>query len=1178
MHGHDTILFMPIILHGAWLRSLDTTQDHSFFLWAEDLEQSLRWDNTTSNTPTEPRPHRAASRQSNGAGRQRLPKVPSHPHQASISQLREALTTEFAAIDSSATKPMNATVWLPSQAGAPMSRRNVSRVLVTGVNNGSDRRSGNGSNGNGVQGSTVADTVGSNGTAADEVALRQWQVTGLAISPRLAMRFLTHLEQGSTATPVTGATRTFRVRIGNDLRFWSNSAKYVLEMLVGEHYLPGLRPNKNGTLAAQWMPQMSDPGIEGRRNQLIQSMPPVCRAYNTDTAQSAPSSAALLDHFVQSIAEEAIRKWASDVTLPAIDTPSISWMRSLIGASPTIALAPQPAHELYQEWRQWTERLYVVRDANFRICFVLDEPRLPDKTSDDDPIEETDGVLEFVSEASRWRLRYYLQARDNADLMVSAREAWASTRGFVMAGGRQIDQPQERLLTGLGVASRLFEPIERSLRSPQPEECHLTTEEAYHFLREVSPILESTGFGVVLPDWWYSHRDMRLALRLRLFSDSDDDVNDFADEWPEELSEQKPGLHGERPAHASQQQSSNRVNYSWELTLGGEQLTREQFDQLFAMRTPLLRLRERWVELDPDQVDAAQRFLTEPSQVGSLSLLRAVQVAQSHQSAGETEPEVGLTPDALPDDIAPESVEGVLGLEDVVLSGWIEQVLVRLRSAQPLDEILEPTGFVGQLRPYQRRGLGWLAYLRSLGLGACLADDMGLGKTIQTIALLLHVREDDGDGPHREAPALLICPTSVMANWRREMERFAPSLTVMVHHGNTRSTGAEFTKSIESTDMVVTSYGTARRDVELLVEHEWSDLILDEAQNIKTPTAKQTQAIQRLRGRNRIALTGTPVENRLMELWSIMRFLNPDYIGSRETFRRNYVVPIERYNDEERTDELRRVVQPFLLRRVKSNPDIISDLPEKNEMIVYCSMTTEQAKLYEQTVAEAMQKINDSDGIQRRGLVLALLTKLKQIANHPAQFLKQSGPLQNRSGKLARLTEMLEEALSVGDRALIFTQYVEMGRLLQRHITDTLGFDTLFLHGGSSAQQRDKMVQSFQSEDGPPVFVLSLRAGGSGLNLTRANQVFHYDRWWNPAVENQATDRAFRIGQLRNVQVHKFVAAGTLEESIHELIESKQALAQSIVGSGEEWLTELDSDQLQTLIALRYDAVGDDIV
>jgi len=401
-------------------------------------------------------------------------------------------------------------------------------------------------------------------------------------------------------------------------------------------------------------------------------------------------------------------------------------------------------------------------------------------------------------------------------------------------------------------------------------------------------------------------------------------------------------------------------------------------------------------------------------------------------------------------------------------------------------------------------------------------------------------------------------------------------LRVLVHHGSNRASGAAFLDVVRQYDLVITSYGTARRDVELLTNFEWSDLILDEAQNIKNPGAKQTQAVRRIAAQNHIALTGTPVENRLAELWSILEFLNPGYLDGYEHFHQRYVIPIERYNDDERAEELRHLVQPFLLRRLKSDPAIIADLPEKNEMAVYCSLTPEQADLYEKVVQESLLNIDNSDGIQRRGLVLGLLTRLKQICNHPAHYLKQPAPLSGRSGKLNRLTEMLDEALTVGDRALIFTQFVEMGELLQRHLQDMFGVEVLFLHGSTPLPQRDRMVQNFQHEEGPPIFVLSLRAGGAGLNLTRANHVFHFDRWWNPAVENQATDRAFRIGQRRNVQVHKFVVAGTLEERIHAMIESKQTLAESIIGSGEQWLTELNTEQLRDLLLLRREMVEEE--
>jgi SNF2 family DNA or RNA helicase len=544
-----------------------------------------------------------------------------------------------------------------------------------------------------------------------------------------------------------------------------------------------------------------------------------------------------------------------------------------------------------------------------------------------------------------------------------------------------------------------------------------------------------------------------------------------------------------------------------------------------------------------------------------------------------------------------------LSVDTVEIEGWVEQALARLHQVEEMAALAEPEGFQGDLRPYQERGVGWLWYLRQLGLGACLADDMGLGKTIQAIALLLYAKNQaaknqagthqagthqtgthqagtDQAGAQNEdeipilpgGPALLICPTSVVTNWRREMERFAPQMRSLVHHGSNRLDGQDFHHAAETHDLIITSYGTARRDIDLLREVEWSDLILDEAQNIKNPAAKQSQAVRRISAANRIALTGTPVENRLLELWSIMEFLNPGYFGPRERFRRNFILPIERYNDAEQMAQLRRLVQPFLLRRVKTDPSIIPDLPEKNEMVVYCPLTGEQAALYQTAAEEILGQLEASQGIQRRGLVLKLLTKLKQICNHPAHFLKEKGPTTGRSGKLSRLTEMLDEALSVGDRALIFTQFVEMGELLKAHLTQTLGADVLFLHGGTSALKRDEMVQHFQQErGGPSIFILSLRAGGVGLNLTNANHVFHFDRWWNPAVENQATDRAFRIGQTRNVQVYKFVTAGTLEERINEMILSKQSLAENVIGSGEEWLTELDTAQLRDLLTLRRD-------
>jgi SNF2 family DNA or RNA helicase len=423
----------------------------------------------------------------------------------------------------------------------------------------------------------------------------------------------------------------------------------------------------------------------------------------------------------------------------------------------------------------------------------------------------------------------------------------------------------------------------------------------------------------------------------------------------------------------------------------------------------------------------------------------------------------------------------------------------------------------------------------------------------------------------------------VVFNWVKEVQRFAPDLSTMMHQGGDRLRDEAFIEQAGQVDLVLTSYALARRDAETLKQVSWFGLILDEAQNIKNPEAKQTQLIRRLPGQFRLALTGTPVENRLAELWSIMHFLNPGYLGSRQGFRQNFALPIERYGDEAALNRLKKMASPFILRRVKTDPNVIQDLPEKQEMKVYCNLSEEQATLYESVVRQSIAEVAEALGIDRRGLILGMLTKLKQICNHPAQFLHQIGEGQSldadeamaRSGKLARLTEMLEEAVSVGDRVLVFTQYSEMGQLLKDHLQEALGVPALFLHGGTPPPKRVTMIKRFQEEtDGPPIFVLSLKAGGTGLNLTRANHVFHFDRWWNPAVENQATDRAFRIGQTRNVQVHKFIAVGTMEEMVDEMIERKMTLAQSIIGSGENWLTELSTDELRDLVTLRRGNVG----
>jgi SNF2 family DNA or RNA helicase len=978
--------------------------------------------------------------------------------------------------------------------------------------------------------------------------LAAWQITGLLLSPVDALTFLSQLGPHTLADSPTLAPNLRHARIGNDLRFWSHAAKYVLEILTGQHFLPGMAAESTGRFRAVWKPALMDVELRRRLEALVETMPPICRAYEIPSPDQAVAPGMLMEHFLAALVDRAVRTWLANHPQPQGDSAAIHWLGSLLSQSGRMHLPPQPAHELYHDWAAWIEQLHSnASDANFHLTFQLRPPL---------PREDQASASE-----NQWSLHYYLQSREHPEIMVSAGQIWQEKGQTLRINGRRFDQPQERLLAGLGIASRMFPPIKESLRSPRPEMALLTTQDAYQFLKEIGPLLESSGFGVMLPEWWKPNRRSRLGLRLQLFGDA------------------LPAGQAERRAkreRAAKGKAESAVRFRWHLTLGNDSLSREEFEQLVAMLSPLINIRGEWVELDPAQVRAAEEFLTSAEPEGKLSLLQAMRMAQAYADADQIP---NATQDLLSMMNLQPGIRSVLPLDTVQVDGWLDDVLRRLRDQDRMEALEEPEGFKGTLRPYQRRGLAWLHYLRQIGMGACLADDMGLGKTIQAIALMLHTRNQRAALEDRVAPALLICPTSVVSNWRHEMERFAPGLKSLVHHGSGRLSGPELMQTLDEVDLIITSYGTARRDIETLSSFVWSDVILDEAQNIKNPSAKQTQAVRRLNADNRVALTGTPVENRLLELWSIMEFLNPGYLGQRERFRQHYVLPIERYNDTESLTELRRVVQPFLLRRLKTDPTIIDDLPEKNEMVVYCPLTKEQATLYNQVVQTTMDQVDQSEGIQRRGLVLSLLMKLKQVCNHPAHFLGEKDPIKGRSGKLSRLTEMLEEALSVGDRALVFTQFVEMGHLLQRHLQETLGCEVIFLHGGTPATKRDQMVQAFQEgKKGPPIFILSLRAGGVGLNLTRANHVFHFDRWWNPAVENQATDRAFRIGQQRRVQVYKFVVAGTLEERIHELIENKQNLAESIVGSGEDWLTEMDVDELRRILVLRREEVEDEVM
>jgi SNF2 family DNA or RNA helicase len=860
-----------------------------------------------------------------------------------------------------------------------------------------------------------------------------------------------------------------------------------------------------GHPAARWVALAGD-----ETDALAAAMPPVCRALAWEAGAPVPGPRALLAGFldaaVDALARRALAAGAKPKRPARASSAVDAWLAALAGDPALDRTAPGLA-TFRDRYRAWTEQGAGVAAADtFRLCFRLDPPLLGG-----------DGLLlGGPSAGAPWTLQYLLQATDDPSLLVPAADVWRERGATARFLDRRLDHPQERLLAGLGRAARLFPPIEASLRQPTPSACDLTAEEAFDFVRESALLLTSAGFGVLLPGL-----ERRLGIRLQLGATSragtSQGVAGFG--W------------------------DSVVSFDWKVAVGDAEISAEEFKQLVRLKELLVQVRGQWVELRPELVDKALAFFDRHGHEGEIAIADALRLA-----------------------LAPDGDHG-LPVEGVETAGAFDTLLAGLRDGAEREPIEAPAGFVGTLRHYQQAGVSWLAMLRRHGLGACLADDMGLGKTASTIALLLHRRSQEPEGA--SAPALIICPTSVVGNWQRELARFAPSLRVLAHHGAERNRD-ELASAVAGYDVVISTYALLHRDAEMLQGIEWSEVVLDEAQNIKNPSTKAAQAARALRCRWRAALTGTPVENRLSDLWSIFQFLNPGYLGSAQEFRRRFANPIERMSDAGAAQRLQQLVRPFILRRLKTDPNVIADLPEKNEMKVFCTLTREQVTLYQAVLEDQLRLIEDAEGVQRRGQVLATLTKLKQICNHPALFLHDGSRLDGRSGKLARLAEMAEELVSAGDHALVFTQYAEMGRMLQEYLEAAGLGEVLFLHGGTPAKARDRMVARFQDEErGPQIFILSVKAGGTGLNLTRANHVFHFDRWWNPAVENQATDRAFRIGQRRDVQVHKYVCAGTFEETLDGLIERKQALSEAIVGAGESWITEMSTAELRDLFALR---------
>jgi non-specific serine/threonine protein kinase len=598
------------------------------------------------------------------------------------------------------------------------------------------------------------------------------------------------------------------------------------------------------------------------------------------------------------------------------------------------------------------------------------------------------------------------------------------------------------------------------------------------------------------------------------------------------------------------------LDFRAEITLEGEALTAEDVEALLAGTSGLALVRGQWVEVDRERLERMLARYREAERLAAAGGLTFSEAMRALAGAGID-----------PDEAAAAADPAWAG---VVAGPWLAGVLAELRAPQALAALDPGPELRGTLRPYQLAGVRWLHLLTRLGLGACLADDMGLGKTIQVLALLLVQRRQPGA---EARPSLLVAPASLLANWAAELERFAPGLRARIAHPSavpSRTLKAMKPADVADVDLVITSYGTLLR-LPWLADTAWSLVVLDEAQAIKNPDARQTRAVKKLEARARIALTGTPIENRLGDLWSIFDFLDPGLLGSAKAFtgytKRLAEAPERGYGP------LRDLVRPYLLRRLKTDRSVIADLPDKTEVKAYCLLGRKQAALYQETVKELAGKLAEAEGMQRRGLVLATLMRLKQICNHPSQWLGDGAWAEADSGKWARLRELGEVIASRQEKALVFTQFREVTAPLAAFLGEVFGREGLVLHGEVAVRKRQDLVRRFQEDESVPFFVLSLKAGGSGLNLTAAAHVIHFDRWWNPAVENQATDRAFRIGQTRNVLVHKLVCRGTVEEKIDALIESKRQLAADLLEGGAEVnLTELDNEELLRLVSLDLDA------
>ncbi|MFF7442751.1 DEAD/DEAH box helicase [Streptomyces sp. NPDC008122] len=918
-------------------------------------------------------------------------------------------------------------------------------------------------------------------TVVDGDSLQLVTVAARSLSVRDALPFLARARFSDAASPATA--------------FWGAASLFALDLVARGLLLPGLTPADHDA----WRVGPLGPGELDELRTLAASMPPAAHAVplSDDEPLLLPEPEALLRAFADAVAD----------TLPRTPAAPLA-----AGGSAFAADAPQTV----PEQRAWAADVAAVHDAGVRLSLRLELP----------------GFTRKSREAPAFRAVLQLHGVADPTLVADAAEVWAGSGRAGAAFG-----PRARMdaLLALRRAARAWPPLSPLLSAAVPDTVELADEEVGELLGPAAEALAASGVQVHWP------RELADRLTARAVIGPQAAVGTGASGLRDGVdvdvdADSDPADGSRASALPSFLAADSLLAFNWRFAVGDHELTRAELDRLAEAGRPLVRLRDRWVLVDPTEVRRARAH--QDRKVTPVDALSAV-------LTGTTE------------------VDG--RPVEVAATGWLERLRERLADPEgDRPEIAQPPALAATLRDYQLRGLDWLHRMTSLGLGGCLADDMGLGKTITVIALHLHRQAD----PASAGPTLVVCPTSLMGNWQREIEKFAPGTPVRRFHGAARDL-----EDLADGGFVLTTYGTMRLDAERLAARNWGLVVADEAQHVKNPYSATARQLRTIGARARVALSGTPVENNLSELWAILDWTTPGLLGGLGAFRSRFAAAVEGGQDPAAAERLAALVRPFLLRRRKSDPGIAPELPPKTETDRTVSLTPEQTGLYEAVVRETLAAIAEADGMERRGLVVKLLTGLKQICNHPAQYLKEERPrIGGRSGKLELLDELLDTIVAEGACTLVFTQYVGMARLLEAHL-EARGVRTQFLHGGTPVAEREAMVARFQGGE-VPVFLLSLKAAGTGLNLTRAEHVVHYDRWWNPAVEAQATDRAYRIGQDRPVQVHRLIAEGTIEDRIAAMLDRKRELADTVLGTGGDAppeLTELTDAELAELVRLRGD-------